>query len=349
MKKARRFSRNIVTMHDVAKHAGVSPMTVSRVLSGSAKVSAETRNRVKAAVQQLRYTPNLAARNLASATSVHIGLLYNNPSAAYLNQFLLGVLEQSRQSGCQIVLEECKSRNERVVIQKLIDDGAEGIILPPPLSDSKVVVECLRAANVPFIAVATGKPRGVGLSVSINDAEAAATMTRYLVSLGHRRLGFILGASNQRASRERYTGFLLGLKEAGLSTRPEWVRRGSFDYRSGLIAAEKMLRMANRPSAIFASNDDMAAGAISAAHKLRLDVPAELAIVGFDDTPLATAVWPSLTTIRQPVTAMARRALDLLLKEIQMRRKGVTLAPLHLVSKYTLIKRKSSGQFKPGS
>lgn len=335
-------------MHDVARHAGVSAMTVSRVLSGSAKVSAAARDRVQDAVGKLRYSPNLAARNLASAASLHVGLLYNNPSAAYLNQFLLGVLEQSRQSGCQIVLEECSARNQRAVIQKLLDAGADGVILPPPLSDSKVIVQSLRAGGVPCIAVATGRPKGLGLSVSINDAGAAAAITRHLISLGHRRLGFILGAANQQASQERYAGFRQAVEEAGLRVRPQWVRRGAFNYRSGLLAAEKMLRQSERPTAIFASNDDMAAGAIAAAHKFHLDVPAELTVVGFDDTPLATAIWPTLTTIHQPIAAMAGKALEILLEEIRLRRSGQSLAPLHFVSKFSLIRRESSGRCRPG-
>ncbi len=133
MKRTPRRRRNAVTMHEVAKHAGVSPMTVSRALSGDAHVEEATRRRVEAAVKELGYSPNVAARNLARAASLHIGLLYNNPSAAYLNELLVGVLEQSSQAGCQIVLEKCGARNERAAIERLVRDGVGGIILPPPL------------------------------------------------------------------------------------------------------------------------------------------------------------------------------------------------------------------------
>src|ERR1700735_2954690 len=156
-------------MHEVAKHAGVSPMTVSRALSGDAHVEADTRQRVQAAVKELGYSPNSAARNLARAASVHIGLLYNNPSSAYLNELLVGVLEQSSHAGCQIVLEKCGIKSERTAIQKLLRDGVGGIILPPPLSDSKVALEALRAAKIPFIAVADGRPGAEGLWVLMND------------------------------------------------------------------------------------------------------------------------------------------------------------------------------------
>jgi LacI family transcriptional regulator len=337
-----RRSRNAVTMHEVAKHVGVSPMTVSRVISGDANVRAETLRRVREAIKELGYTPNVAARNLAKAATVHIGLLYNNPSAAYLNELLVGVLEQSSHAGCQIVLEKCGARNERAAIERLLRDGMGGVILPPPLSDSKVALAALRAARIPFIAVATGRPEAAGLSVRINDFEAAAAMTRYLLSLGHKNIGFIVGAPNQTASVQRQAGFKAALHEAGVPLHSEWVKHGSFTYRSGLTAAEQILSSAHRPTAIFASNDDMAAAAIAVAHRVRLDVPKDLTIVGFDDTPLAATIWPALTTVRQPVAAMAKKAVELLLEEIRLRRLGETLEPLLHFMNFTLVKRESS-------
>jgi LacI family transcriptional regulator len=344
VKRTPRRRRNAVTMHEVAKHVGVSPMSVSRVLSGDANVTSDMRQRVQSAIKELGYSPNVAARNLAKASTVHIGLLYSNPSAAYLNELLVGVLEQSSHAGCQIVLEKCGARNERSVIEKLLRDGVDGIILPPPLSDSKVALETLRNARIPFIAVATGRPDAEGLSVRINDFEAAAAMTRHLLSLGHRNIGFIVGAVNQTASAQRYAGFVAALHEAGLTVRPEWVKQGSFSYRSGLLAAEELFTAADHPSAIFASNDDMAAAAIAVAHRRQLDVPKDLTIVGFDDTPLATTIWPALTTVRQPVAAMARKAIELLLEEIRLRGLGRTLEPLQHVLNFSLVIRESSAK-----
>src|SRR5215472_13486927 len=341
-KRTPRRRRNAVTMYEVAKQAGVSPMTVSRALSGDAYVEASTRQRVEAAIKQLGYSPNVAARNLARAAAAHIGLLYNNPSAAYLNELLVGVLEQSSQAGCQIVLEKCGARNERAAIERLVQDGVGGIILPPPLSDSNAALEAVRQARVPFIAVATGRPEPAGISVRIDDLEAAAAMTRYLLSLGHRDIGFIVGAANQTVSAQRRAGFELALREANVAVHPEWIKQGSFSYHSGLLAADQMLSCARKPTAIFASNDDMAAAAIAAAHRVRLDVPQDLTIVGFDDTPLATTIWPGLTTIRQPVAAMARKAVELLLDEIRLRRLGETLEPLQHFMNFTLVKRESS-------
>ena len=317
-------------------------MTVSRALSGDAHVEASTRKRVEAAVKELGYSPNVAARNLARASTLHIGLLYNNPSAAYLNELLVGVLEQSGRAGCQIVLEKCGVRNERGAIERLLRNDVSGIILPPPLSDSNPALEAIRLANVPFIAVATGRPEETGICVRINDLEAAAAMTRYVLSLGHRDVGFIIGAPNQTVSAQRQAGFEHALEKAGLPVRREWVKPGSFSYRSGLIAAEEILQSNPRPTAIFASNDDMAAATVAVAHRLRLDVPRDLTVVGFDDTPLATTISPALTTVRQPVAAMACKAVELLLQEIRLRRLGQTLGPLQHFMKFALIKRESS-------
>jgi LacI family transcriptional regulator len=342
VKRTPRRRRNAVTMHEVAKHAGVSPMTVSRALSGDAHVQDHMRQRVQAAIKELGYSPNVSARNLARAATVHIGLLYNNPSAAYLNELLVGVLEQTSRAGCQLVLEKCGARNERTAIERLLGDGVGGVILPPPLSDSNIALEALRQAKIPFVAVATGRPEEAGLSVRIDDLEASAAMTRYLVSLGHRDIGFIVGAANQTVSAQRRAGFETALREAGLPLHPEWVKQGSFSYHSGLVAAEQMLNSARKPTAIFASNDDMAAAAIAAAHRVRMDVPKDLTIAGFDDTPLATTIWPALTTIRQPVAAMARKAVEMLLEEIRLRRLGETLEPLQHFMSFTLVKRDSS-------
>jgi LacI family transcriptional regulator len=210
------------------------------------------------------------------------------------------------------------------------------------LSDSRAAIDALKSRDIPFVAIATGRLEGTGLTVRIDDFEAAASMTRYLISLGHRQIGFIRGAPNQLASAERFAGFKAALREAQIPLRLDWVKQGSFTYRSGLLASEQLLAGPERPSAIFASNDDMAAAAVSMAHRLNLDVPTQLSIVGFDDTPLATSIWPTLTTVLQPVAEMARLAMELLLSEIQERREGRTLGPKQQIMKYELVMRDSS-------
>ncbi|HKD20434.1 MAG TPA: LacI family DNA-binding transcriptional regulator [Rhizomicrobium sp.] len=343
-KNGRRGGKS-VTIHEVARHAGVSPMTVSRVVNGESNVREATRAKVAASIKALHYSPNLAARSLAGANAVRIGLLYSNPSAAYLSEFLVGSLEQASLSGCQLVIEKCDGPDtERAAIQRLADTGADGIILPPPLCDSLEALQAVIAAELPAVVVATGHPAQEFSAISIDDYEAALTMTRRLIALGHTKIAFIIGHPNQTASEQRYKGFLAGMDEAGLEVGPKQAAQGYFTYRSGLEAAEVLLRAQKRPTAIFASNDDMAAATIAVAHRMGLDVPRDLTIAGFDDTPLATTVWPALTTVRQPIAQMAREAVKLLLEQIRRKRAGEDPKIEHKLAEFTVVPRESTAR-----
>jgi LacI family transcriptional regulator len=341
-KKSGRRSGRVITIHDVAQHAGVSPMTVSRVINGESNVREETRARVAASVAALRYLPNQAARSLASADATHIGILYANPSANYLSEFLLGSLEQSSLSGCQLVIEKCEGAESEVeAIRRLVKGGIDGVVLPPPLCDSEESLKAVREAGISAVLVASGKPAPDMSAISINNFEAARAMTRHLLELGHRRIGFINGHPNQTATGQRFHGYVEAMTEAGLSVDADQVAQGYFTYRSGLEAAEKLLD-SGRPTAIFASNDDMAAATMAVAHRRGLDVPSDLAVTGFDDTPLAATVWPALTTIHQPIAEMAREAVRLLVEQIRSRRGGSEPQVMHKMLKFTLVKRESS-------
>jgi LacI family transcriptional regulator len=342
-KKNTRKSGKVITIHDVARHAGVSPMTVSRVINGESNVREETRARVAASVAALRYTPNLAARSLASADAMHIGILYANPSANYLSEFLLGSLEQSSLSGCQLVIEKCEgAETEAEAISRLVKGGIDGVILPPPLCDSEESLKAVQAAGIAVVLVASGKPAPDYCAISINNFEAARAMTRHLLELGHKRIAFINGHPNQTATGQRFRGYVEAMTEAGLSVDADQVAQGYFTYRSGLDAAGKLLD-GPRPSAIFASNDDMAAATMAVAHRRGLEVPGDLSVAGFDDTPLAITVWPELTTIRQPIAEMAREAVRLLVEQIRGRRTTKPPQMVHKMLKFTLVKRDSSG------
>ena len=336
-----------VTIQEVARHAGVSPMTVSRVVNGEAVVREDTVKKVQASIKALRYSPNPAARSLAGAKSIRIGLLYSNPSAAYLSEFLVGSLEQSSASGCQLILEKCDGAGgEKAAIARLAQSGADGIILPPPLCDSAEALQAVLAEGIPGVIVATGHPASQFSAISIDDFAAAREMTRKLISLGHTRIAFIAGHPNQTASARRHEGFLAGMHEAGLPVAPAQLAQGYFTYRSGLEAAELLLGVNPRPSALFASNDDMAAAAISVAHRLGLDVPRDLSVAGFDDTTLATAIWPALTTIHQPVSIMASDAVKLLINQIRRSRSGEKTEIVHRLLDFTLISRQSTANLK---
>ncbi len=318
-------------------------MTVSRVVNGESNVREPTRAKVAASIKALNYSPNLAARSLASADAIRIALLYSNPSAAYLSEFLVGSLEQSSQSGCQLLIEKCDGpKSERAAIEKLLAAGADGVILPPPLCDSEVTLSALAEADTPAVAVATGRQSQDLAAVRIDDFEAARAMTRRLLALGHRDIALIKGHPNQTASLERERGFRAAMAEAEAPVAEDHVVQGYFTYRSGLDAAEALLKAKTRPSAIFASNDDMAAATVAVAHRMGLDVPRDLTVAGFDDTALATTVWPNLTTVRQPIAEMARAAVVLLVEQIRRKRSGLPAEVVHRLLDFTLLERDST-------
>ena len=187
----------------------------------------------------------------------------------------------------------------------------------------------------------TARPPGDALAVAIDDRAAAAEMTAHLIGLGHRRIGFITGDRRQSVSARRLAGYRAALVADGVAFDPALVAAGDFSYRSGLVAGEQLLAMRWPPTAIFASNDDMAAAAIAAAHRRRLEMPRDLSVAGFDDTMIATTIWPGLATIRQPIEAMAETAVALLIDAIRHRRAGEPVAAGCRVFAHRLVPRGS--------
>lgn len=347
-KSNRRGGGRVVTARDVAELAQVSPMTVSRVINGEKNVRESTREAVLNAVRELRYAPNPAARSLASAEHARIGLPYSNPSAAYLSEFLVGILDEVSQFGAQLVLGRCQAGDasaERLAFRQLIEGGVSGLLLTSPLCDSIAVRQEILAADIPIVVVGSDRFSGKLSCVRIDEQKAAFDMTKKILTLGHRSIGFITGNPNQSASAARLAGFEAALKELAPDAK-HVVAQGYFTYQSGLLAAERLLGSAQRPTAIFASNDDMAAAVISVAHRRGLDVPRDITVMGFDDTAIATTLSPELTTVRQPIAEMAAVAVDTLLKQIRARRNGVTEPAVDLVMPHTLIERQSSAEHR---
>lgn len=335
-----RSPRNTLTIADVARHAGVSPMTVSRVINGEAAVREATREKVQASIAALDYAPSAAARQLAGGEDTRFALVYSNPSSAYLSEFLMGSLDRASSLNVQLMVEKFDDgASVADMVAHLRRGRISGIILPPPLCESDALLAALAAQGIPVVAVAPGMPREEIASICIDDFAAAQSMTRHLIAQGHRRIGFIKGNPDQSASERRYLGYLSALEEAGITPDPAMIAQGYFTYRSGLSAAEAILSANPPPSAIFASNDDMAAATVAMAHARRLDVPGDLSICGFDDTPLATTIWPELTTIHQPISDMARAAVEMLVRMVRSK-----VAPAHQWLDYTLIRRQSDGE-----
>jgi len=341
--RQRRKSNQSVTIRDVAAHVGVSPMTVSRVINRESNVKPETRELVHAAIRTLNYAPSPAARSLAGSVPCRIGMLYDNPSTGYLGEFMLGALDESSRTGAQVLVERCgEPEMAAAALGKLLKAGIDGLILTPPLCESEHVLAEVQRAGVVAVAVASGHPSERMATIRIDNGAAARDLTEYLLSLGHRHFGFIKGHPNHVVSQQRQQGFLAALAAAGIAPDSVRLEQGYFTYRSGLEAAERLLAEEPYPTAIFAANDDMAAAAVSLAHRIGFEVPEDLSIAGFDDTPIAASVWPALTTIHQPVAAMARAAIDLVLEEVRRHREG-TGVPRQLLHPHTLIVRESTG------
>lgn len=336
--RRQRRGRSGPTVADVAQAAGVSTMTVSRVVNGDANVLDETRSRVQAVIADIGYVPNQAARSLAGGQQCRIALLHSNPSAAYLSEFLMGTLAEASARDAQLIVEHCRDgTTPDALVARLAAHRVDAVLLPPPLCDDAALLACLHRAGLPMAQIATGRPAEFAHAVSIDDEAAAHALTARLIAQGHRHIGFIGGDPNQTASALRLAGHERALREAGIAPDPAAFAQGDFTYRSGLAGAAHLLQLTPRPTAIFASNDDMAAAAVSAAHRLGLDVPRDLSVCGFDDTALATTIWPELTTVHQPIADMARLATAMLVDAVR----GDAVPLRHRQLAFTLIARNS--------
>ena len=311
------------TIFDVAKVAGVSIKTVSRVVNREPNVRASTRERVEDAIAVLKYKPDQSARNLASHRSHLIGLVYDDPAAydmpsgGYILDLQQGALKGSKSELSELLIHPCdfRKKDAGVKLKAFIEDSRlSGIILAAPLSNMRKIVSAIAATGTPMVRLSPGNGSADQLSVSTNDRDICAEMTRYLAGLGHTRIAFISGDPAHKAVANRLLGYKDGLAASNLEFSEELVASGDNSFGSGLGAAMKLLGQDKPPTAIFAANDDMAAGVIRAANRLGLSVPGQLSVAGFDDIALARQVDPALTTIRQPLVRMAKRAAKMLAK-----------------------------------
>jgi LacI family transcriptional regulator len=305
-----------ITIGDVSRAAGVSIKTVSRVLNKEKYVAADTRARVEAAAAALGFRPNFAARALAGHRSFQIALIYDNPSPYFAQNIQAGVRDRCAVDGYRMIAQPCDSGSANLIdeIGSLIDQAQlDGVILTPPFTERADVRQALAARGVRYVMISPALIDDAVPASFIDQAEAAAAMTAYLIGLGHRRIGFVMGDERYASSHKRLEGYRLALDEAGIAFAADLVQPGEYNFETGSIAAQALLALPTPPTAIFASSDDMAAGVLATAHRLGVAVPGQVSVAGFDDTDLAAVVWPPLTTIRQPVRDLGYAAADLLL------------------------------------
>ncbi|MGJ8690874.1 MAG: LacI family DNA-binding transcriptional regulator [Thalassotalea sp.] len=332
-------------IQDVAELAGVSNMTVSRVLSKDVKVSDAKKTAVMAAVKKLNYRPNVAARRLASNKSFFIGLLYYDLDTSYVSKFLLRALKSCRAFGHHLVPDEIdddKAKSIRAVRELIDITQIDGLILLPPVCEMQEILDVLVEAKIPFVRIAPDTQLDISPYIAIDEYLAGFSMTNHLIDLGHQRIGHIIGNPNQGASRLRYQGYLDALRSKQINVPPDYIEQGFFTYESGLNAANKLLSLAEPPTAIFASNDEMAAAVVSVANAKNIAVPNALSVAGFDDGHLAITLSPHLTTVRQPILEMADLAVEMLISGKVVSNKKAHLTDCRNILDFEIIERKST-------
>lgn len=306
------------TINDVAALAGVSKKTVSRVINRSEFLTEKTRAAVEKAIEQLGFVPNPQARALAFRRNFLIALLHDNPNAQTVLNFQRGVLDAIKDSDLALLVRPVDRGSD-----KLLDDVRTflekqrpiGAMLLPPISENDELAALCEDLGVRYVRIGSAPLDDAKHCISSNDREVVAAAVRGLIALGHRRIGFVRGPAGFRSAAEREKGFLEALAEAGLTLPPELNAPGNYRYAAGIEAGEALLARADPPTAIFCSNDEMAAGVLSVAHGKGIKVPAELSIIGFDDSPTATHIWPALSTVRWPIREMGARAAQILVPD----------------------------------
>ncbi|MEW9856698.1 LacI family DNA-binding transcriptional regulator [Novosphingobium sp. M1R2S20] len=329
----------------VAAHAGVSPMSVSNVLNGQ-PTSVAMRAAVHAAIEELGYVPNLAARQLASAAPTIIGLLHANDEHPVSAALLNGALTAATRLGVQLLLEpivfpELASGWEKVAA--LRRRGAAAILLPPTFGEMMASAGGREEFECPVICVGAADEVPTLSTVRIDEFAAAQEVTEGLIARGHRRIGFLRLPAKFPAHAPRWHGYLAAMRRHGVTVEPELIAEGEFWFQEGLAAGGRLLDLPDPPTAIFASNDEMATGVLAAAQIRRVAVPKELSVVGFEDTYFAQNVWPPLTSVKIPMSAMSSTAVERLLREIRSVAKPSPSGPTSVVVPHTINWRASTG------
>lgn len=334
-----------VTIRAVAAHAGVSAMTVSNVINGTGKMSDATRQTVLAAIDTLGFQPNQAARALAGAEALRIGFVHSRVNNGFLSAMLIGALNAGALLGAQLLVRAVPTVDAEGLaetVRSLCDNGVKGILLSPPFAEMLPGSALLAELAVPVAAVAAGQPLPGLLTVRVDDRAAVRQMVDRLLALGHRRIGLIAGPSAHSSAHARRLGYCDSLAAAGLPIDEALIGAGRFSFDSALPAAEHLLSLPDRPTAIFASNDEMAAAVIVSATRRGLAVPQDVAVAGFNDDSIASQTWPPITTVRQPVEQLAAQALRTLAEHIRGR-----AVPDDQLLPFEIVPRRSTGELPP--
>jgi len=308
----------MATMKEVAQAAGVSITTVSHVLNQTRFVSDELSARVLEAIRELNYQPNVLARGLRIGQTNTIGLVVPDNSNPFFAEVARIIVNEGFENGYNVIL--CNSDNdlekEAAYIDVLVSKKVDGIIFITTAEEQAHFQE-LVAREVPVVVADRELPEVSVDTVLVDNLAGGYSATRYLLELGHRRIGLITGLSSLTPSADRVAGYVNALAESGIDPDETLIVPGKFGYQDGEEAAVQLMSLPRPPTAIFACNDLMAIGALRALRNLQVPVPDLVSVVGFDDIELASAVYPALTTVAQPTSEIATMSLKLLLNRIQ--------------------------------
>jgi len=343
--KVRRRYASSATIRAVAELAGVSSTTVSNVINGIGEHNALVRARVHQAIRNTGYKPNLDARTLNKCASARIALIYSGQQVPFLDEILFAAFNTTASLGAQLVLRASSSLTKKALTSLALGaarNRMQGILLAPHCAELLTGNPALSGMRVAAIAAAGAMPDMH--TVRIDNRSATVTLTEFLIRLGHRRIGFITGSKRHGDSKERRAGYEQAMQQADIPMHQELIADGEFTFESGRSAAEQLLDLSHKPTAIIACNDEMAAGALWGARQRGLKLPDDLSIAGFDDTPTALKTWPPLTVIRQPIASMVERAVTLLMDQALQCKLSKAR---DVVLNYTLVERDSTAPFKP--
>ncbi|MGN7469707.1 catabolite control protein A [Brevibacillus sp. SAFN-007a] len=305
-----------VTIYDVAREAGVSMATVSRVVNGNPNVKPLTRKKVLAAIERLGYRPNAVARGLASKKTTTVGVIIPDISSLFFSELARGIEDIATMYKYNIILCNSDQRMEKELqlINTLLEKQVDGLLfLGAEIKEEHL--QALTSTSVPTVLAATRDADNVLPSVSIDHFQAAYDATEALVSRGHKRIAMISSPPNDPLSGlMRYEGYKKALKDGGIEPDEELVATGNYFYESGLATTKAFLALSNPPTAIFAANDEMAIGAIHAIQDSGLNVPGDIEVIGHDNIRLVEMVRPRLTSVVQPMYDIGAVAMRLLTK-----------------------------------
>ncbi|KAB7643649.1 LacI family DNA-binding transcriptional regulator [Polymorphobacter fuscus] len=304
------------TINDIARLSGVSKKTVSRVINRSPLLNEETRKRVDDVIRQTGYIPNPQARALALRRNFLIGLVHDNPNAQMVLGVQQGILSVLKGTEYELIVRPVDRGSTTLVadVRSFLErQRLHGVVLLPPISENDGLASLCLELGCRYVRMGSAELDDAAHMVASNDREVVREVVTFLMTTGHRRIGIITGPPGFRSASERHHGFNEALVAGGITPEPAWAVEGNYRFESGLVATRNLLAQDPRPTAIFASNDEMAAGALHAAREMGLDVPADLSIIGFDDTAIAAHIWPPLTTVRWPIVEMGKAAARKLL------------------------------------